>query len=141
MQNMPKVGALSTKGPRTTGDRMSFKVPEVPQRFGDVGDVFGSNATSKSKSRIEETDGSPEDLDKRNRAEVKKTAVRFLAKHGINKEHQSWKDLFGFVYRGASFALRLHMNSKFLDSHIIDEFVEMHVRLYLRGDGILIEPQ
>jgi hypothetical protein len=70
MQNMPKVGAIPTKGPRASGDRTSFKVPEVPQRSGDVGDVFGSNATSKSKSRIEETDGSPEDLDKRNRAVI-----------------------------------------------------------------------
>lgn len=37
--------------------------------------------------------------------EVKKSAVKFLSKYGITKEDPDFKEVFGFVYRGASFAL------------------------------------
>lgn len=37
--------------------------------------------------------------------EVKKSAVKFLSKYGIAKEDSDFKEVFGFVYRGASFAL------------------------------------
>lgn len=36
---------------------------------------------------------------------MKKSAVRNLEKYGIIKEHPDFKEMFGFVYRGASFAL------------------------------------
>lgn len=37
--------------------------------------------------------------------EVKKSAVKFLSKYGITKDDPEFKEVFGFVYRGASFAL------------------------------------
>jgi len=37
--------------------------------------------------------------------EVKKSAVKFLSKYGITKDDPDFKEVFGFVYRGASFAL------------------------------------
>lgn len=36
---------------------------------------------------------------------MKKSAVKFLSKYGITKEDPEFKEVFGFVYRGASFAL------------------------------------
>ena len=36
---------------------------------------------------------------------MKKSAVKFLSKHGITKDDPDFKEVFGFVYRGASFAL------------------------------------
>ena len=37
--------------------------------------------------------------------EVKKSAVKFLSRYGVTKEDPEFKEVFGFVYRGASFAL------------------------------------
>ena len=31
--------------------------------------------------------------------------MKFLSKHGITKDDPDFKEVFGFVYRGASFAL------------------------------------
>ena len=36
---------------------------------------------------------------------MKKSAVKFLLKYGITKDDPDFKEVFGFVYRGASFAL------------------------------------
>lgn len=36
---------------------------------------------------------------------MKKSAVKFLSKYGITKDDPDFKEVFGFVYRGASFAL------------------------------------
>lgn len=36
---------------------------------------------------------------------MKKSAVKFLLKYGIKKDDPDFKEIFGFVYRGASFAL------------------------------------
>lgn len=36
---------------------------------------------------------------------MKKSAVKFLSKYGITRDDSEFKEVFGFVYRGASFAL------------------------------------
>lgn len=127
----PKAG--SVKG---LGRSASFRVPD---------DVFGStplvtstlSVKGKGKGKIEGL--SSEQFETLNKAEVKKSAVKFLSKYGITKDDPDFKEVFGFVYRGASFALRTCMRSEVISTNLIDKCADMHVRMYVRGDGSVVK--
>jgi len=70
---------------------------------------------------------------------VKKSAVKFLSKYGITKDDANFKEIFGFVYRGASFALRTGMGSEVISVNLIDKCADMHARMYVRGDGSVVK--
>lgn len=98
---------------------------------------------------------------------MKKSAVKFLSRYGITKEDAEFKEVFGFVYRGASFALvglrvrrafcccgfdggardahcfglaqRTCMGSEVISTNLIDKCADMHARMYVRGDGSVVK--
>jgi hypothetical protein len=64
--------------------------------------------------------------------EVKKSAVKFLSKYGITKDDPDFKEVFGFVYRGSSFALvspySLHLLLGLLDAfHMCELGVDWNI--------------
>ncbi|KAI6125524.1 hypothetical protein EV401DRAFT_1855894 [Pisolithus croceorrhizus] len=66
---------------------------------------------------------------------IKKSAVRHLTRVGIPRTHPEFKDIFGFLYRGTAFALRIHMQTTILGEHIVDTVVETHTKLYVMPEG------
>ncbi|KAH7883318.1 hypothetical protein F5I97DRAFT_225706 [Phlebopus sp. FC_14] len=125
-----------------------FKVPELPvkarrKQGGGRADVFGaveplqSLPAGKGKAKATENDVDAEDaegvgsVEAANKLVLKKAAVRHLAAVGILRTHPEFKDLFGFVYRGAAFALRAQITSFPLSAHAVDALVQAHVRLYV----------
>jgi len=133
-----EIKGLPTKAGTTKGlgRGTSFRVPD---------DVFGStplvtptlSAKGKGKGKIEGL--SNEQFETLNKAEVKKSAVKFLSKYGIAKDDPNFKEVFGFVYRGASFALRTCMRSEVISTNLIDKCADMHARMYVRGDGSVVK--
>ncbi|KII95539.1 hypothetical protein PLICRDRAFT_25981 [Plicaturopsis crispa FD-325 SS-3] len=120
-----------------------FKVPSVPTR----GDVFGplcsgsgvDNGNGKGKGKAQDKERAEADkerekaeaeMEQSNKSVLKKLAMRLLASAGADKTDAGFKELFGFVYRGAAFALRSSMKVKKLDMQIAERAVEAHVRLY-----------
>ncbi|KAF9647750.1 hypothetical protein BDM02DRAFT_3187739 [Thelephora ganbajun] len=127
---------LKTGSTKSLGRSASFRVPD---------DVFGStpmatsalSAKGKGKGKVEGL--SSEQFEILNKAEVKKSAVKFLLKYDIAKDDPDFKEVFGFVYRGASFALRTCMGSEIISTNLIDKCADMHARMYVRGDGSVVK--
>ncbi|KAH7921024.1 hypothetical protein BV22DRAFT_1039152 [Leucogyrophana mollusca] len=96
-----------------------FKVPALPRTksksTANGEDVFGviqpSNDKGKGKARDVDTFDarvsitSDSTIEEENKTVIKKTAVKHLSSVGVNKSHPEFKDLYGFVYKGAAFAL------------------------------------
>ncbi|GBE80860.1 hypothetical protein SCP_0305800 [Sparassis crispa] len=91
-----------------------FKVPMLPARLTPLPSEPQSSTAGRSGHTVDgkhraggvlET-SSPEDVEKANKATVKRAAVRCLADHGIGKDHDEFNELFQMIYRGTSFALR-----------------------------------
>ncbi|KIJ66062.1 hypothetical protein HYDPIDRAFT_166993 [Hydnomerulius pinastri MD-312] len=131
----------------SSGDPV-FKIPELPAKarreHGHAGtDVFGAveppralvNGKGKGKARdadIEtEESQSLGSIEAANKLLLKKSAVRHLANAGVSRTHAEFKDLFGFVYRGAAFALRAQMKLSHISTHAMDALIEAHVKLYV----------
>ncbi|KAF9237870.1 hypothetical protein BU15DRAFT_75671 [Melanogaster broomeanus] len=66
-----------------------------------------------------------------NKVVLKKSAVSHLTNAGIPRTHAEFKDIFGFVYRGAAFALRGQIRTSQLSTHAVDALIEAHVKLYV----------
>jgi len=75
------------------------------------------------------------EIERDNKVLLKQSAVHALSFHGINKQHLEFKELFGFVYRGAMFALRKKMKAVTLDTRTVDRMVEAHVGMYVSAGG------
>ncbi|KAG9316337.1 hypothetical protein JVU11DRAFT_2368 [Chiua virens] len=131
-----------------------FKVPEVPAKVrreqGDIGtDVFGAVASlqprsvhGKSKAKATVTgheDGENENestIEGANKLVLKRLVVHYLAEMGIPRSHVEFKEIFGFVYRGASFALRSQLKTLPICTQAAEVIVEAHVKMYvLMSDG------
>ncbi|KIJ06467.1 hypothetical protein PAXINDRAFT_158718, partial [Paxillus involutus ATCC 200175] len=126
-----------------------FKVPELPakarRRQEDAGtDVFGiveppltstNGSSAKGKGKAKDTGLDGEDgessTEATNKIVLKKSAVRHLANAGISRSHPEFKDLFGFVYRGAAFALRAQIKTSHLSTQAVEAITEAHVKLYV----------
>ncbi|KAH7906631.1 hypothetical protein BJ138DRAFT_1129774 [Hygrophoropsis aurantiaca] len=143
MTRLPKPGSQGTV----------FKIPALPRSksqskisnedvFGAIEPGKGKNTTSvdKGKGKGREINALPTVPDstsefnateEQNKTVVKKTAVKYLAAAGIDRSHPEFKDIFGFVYRGAAFALRAKIKSSQLCRTGVDTLVETHVKLYV----------
>ncbi|KAL4079317.1 hypothetical protein J3A83DRAFT_4368055 [Scleroderma citrinum] len=113
----------SGKDQPTLQGSSDFKVPDVPQKvrridvFGtiehppDVVNEVGGAGKWRGKERgldaENEVEGSERlgSIEAANKLVVKRLAVRRLAQAGIPRTHPEFKELFGFIYRGAAFAL------------------------------------
>ncbi|KAI0002280.1 hypothetical protein BJV74DRAFT_818321 [Russula compacta] len=73
------------------------------------------------------------ELEKANKAVVKRAASDCLAKHGIHKVDTNFKEIWGFVYRGTEFALRTQMQSRAIESRAAEKFAKVHAEMYVRG--------
>ncbi|KIM63907.1 hypothetical protein SCLCIDRAFT_1213702 [Scleroderma citrinum Foug A] len=131
-----------------------FKIPDVPQKarrndtrsdvFGTIehppDPVNGSGGTGKGKGRAVgaeiEAEGNEciESIEAENKLVIKRSAVRRLAQVGISHTHPEFKDLFGFIYRGTSFALRAQMKAASLSLRAVNALVEAHAKLYVVSD-------
>ncbi|KAF8845963.1 hypothetical protein BDN67DRAFT_6153 [Paxillus ammoniavirescens] len=136
------------KGQPSSKDSV-FKVPELPakarRRQEDAGtDVFGiveppltstNGSSAKGKGKAKDTDLDDEDgessTEATNKIVLKKSAVRHLANVGISRTHPEFKDLFGFVYRGAAFALRAQIKTSQPSTQAVEAITEAHVKLYV----------
>jgi len=167
------------------GDKI-FKVPDVPLRSGcghsgpDGEDVFGAIGLNglagdknggKGKGKGKDVLGTKEEdnvvgeIEIDNKMLIKQSAVHALSFHGITKQHEEFKELFGFVYRGAMFALvrlfclsfiyssgflaslcrfiiplnllsqRKKVKVATLDTRTVDRIVEAHVGMYVSTVG------
>ncbi|KAF8554840.1 hypothetical protein OG21DRAFT_1508486 [Imleria badia] len=120
----------------------TFKVPELPvkarRKQGDAGtDVFGAvepprplSVNGKGKGKAEEGE-SGNTIEEANKLVLKKLSVLHLSNVGIPRSHDEFKDVFGFVYRGASFALRSQLKTMHITAHAAEAVVEAHVKLYV----------
>ncbi|EGO00806.1 hypothetical protein SERLA73DRAFT_167044 [Serpula lacrymans var. lacrymans S7.3] len=151
MLHLPRQGSgtISQKGEPV------FKVPLLPSRAvlkpkgggkGKVNpnveiDVFGAvghlDSKDKNKRKAEENDALVEteesacDFEQANKVVIKKTAVKYLGAAGIGKNHPEFKELFGFVYRGTSFALRTKIKVLHMSGKMVNDLVDAHVKLYI----------
>ncbi|KAI0001027.1 hypothetical protein BJV77DRAFT_972151 [Russula vinacea] len=73
------------------------------------------------------------ELEKANKALVKRAASDCLAKHGIHKVDADFKEIWGFVYRGTEFALRHQMQSRAIESRAAEKFAKVHAEMYVKG--------
>ncbi|KAF8132059.1 hypothetical protein EV363DRAFT_1398428 [Boletus edulis] len=117
-----------------------FKVPEIPAKVrrkqGGTGtDVFGAvepprprSVHGKGKGKAEDTENAIEDA---NKLVLKKLSVLHLANAGIPRSHDEFKEVFGFVYRGAAFALRSQLKTRHISALAAEAVVEAHVKLYV----------
>ncbi|KIK96340.1 hypothetical protein PAXRUDRAFT_826052 [Paxillus rubicundulus Ve08.2h10] len=126
-----------------------FKVPELPakarRKQEDAGtDVFGiveppltstngAGARGKGKAKDAALDGEDGEssTEAANKVVLKKSAVRHLANVGISRTHLEFKDIFGFVYRGAAFALRAQIKTSHLSTQTVEAIIEAHAKLYV----------
>ncbi|KAF9222459.1 hypothetical protein BS17DRAFT_190673 [Gyrodon lividus] len=128
-----------------------FKVPALPakarRKQEDAGtDVFGtvepprtpaegSGGKGKGKARdagLEKEDSvSARSIEAANKLALKHSAVHHLANAGISRTHTEFKDLFGFVYRGAAFALRGQIRTSQLSTQAVEVLIGAHVKLYV----------
>ncbi|KAG8220447.1 hypothetical protein J3R82DRAFT_3141 [Butyriboletus roseoflavus] len=128
-----------------------FKAPELPatvrRKQGEAGtDVFGAveppqpqsaNGKGKGKATVvnREDGGIGNAIEGANKLVLKKLAVHHLANAGISRSHSEFKDIFGFVYRGASFSLRSQLKTLHLSAQSAEAFVEAHVKMYVLNSG------
>ncbi|KAH9072755.1 hypothetical protein EDB83DRAFT_2358925 [Lactarius deliciosus] len=73
------------------------------------------------------------ELEKANKAVVKRAASDCLAKYGIHKTDAEFKEIWGFIYRGTEFALRAQMQSRAIECRTADKFAKMHAEMYVKG--------
>ncbi|THH15053.1 hypothetical protein EW146_g5364 [Bondarzewia mesenterica] len=129
MLHMPKSsfrGAIPPNGGIKDDD--VFKVPSLPRsNAAPTGEVRG-----QGKGKAKEIDIVKE-LEKANKALVKKAAVDCLSLYGIQKAHPEFKELWGFIYRGTEFALRSQMRSCAVDIRVANKVIKAHTRLYVDG--------
>ncbi|KAH9965441.1 hypothetical protein BC827DRAFT_1184678 [Russula dissimulans] len=93
-----------------------FKVPPVPDLKGKC------KAPDIAK-----------ELEKANKAVVKRAASDCLAKYGIHKVDADFKEIWGFVYRGTEFALRTQMQTRAIESRAAEKFAKVHAEMYVKG--------
>lgn len=130
MLNLPDATAI--KG--HSGNVSVFKVPEVPQKTNKTetrANMFGP--APRARTLVGEAGGEAIDknIEAANKLIIKKSAVRHLTRAGVPRTHPEFKDIFGFLYRGTAFALRIHMQSTILGEHLVDTVVEAHTKLYV----------
>ncbi|KAA1470511.1 hypothetical protein DENSPDRAFT_879762 [Dentipellis sp. KUC8613] len=118
-----------------------FKVPLLPA---SVSGKEKEKGKGKEREREKEKEGaSPRvkdavldlgrELEKGNKATIKKAAVDCLATYGVEKTNPEFKELWGFIYRGAEFALRTQMQKKAVDHRTVNRLVKAHAKLYLEA--------
>lgn len=143
MLNLPNATTVNGR----SGNVSVFKVPEVPQKtnktetgvsmFGSaprgrtlVGET-GGEAIDKNIEAVLGDERGGDSIEAANKLIIKKSAVRHLTRAAVPRTHPEFKDIFGFVYRGTAFALRIHMQSTMLGEHLVDTVVEAHTKLYV----------
>ncbi|KAI0048858.1 hypothetical protein FA95DRAFT_1678064 [Auriscalpium vulgare] len=99
-----------------------FKVPSLP-----LSAVENEGQGVKGKGKMPDI---AKELQKANKLIVKRAASDCLATYGIEKTHPEFKELWGFVYRGAEFALRSHMQTRAIDTRMVDPIVKLHAEMY-----------
>ncbi|KAG6382060.1 hypothetical protein JVT61DRAFT_697 [Boletus reticuloceps] len=115
-------GSVKEKAKEKSVRDSGFKVPEIPakarRKQGGTGtDVFGAVEPPRPRSVHEKV--------------LKKLSVLHLANAGIPRSHDEFKDVFGFVYRGAAFALRSQLKTRHISALAAEAVVEAHVKLYV----------
>ncbi|KAH0829054.1 hypothetical protein J3R83DRAFT_2511 [Lanmaoa asiatica] len=136
-------GSASQQSQRDT----VFKVPELPakarRKQRDAGtDVFGAveppqpqsvagkgkgKATAPDRENVENGNS----IECANKLVLKKLAVHQLSNVGISRTHSEFKDIFGFVYRGATFALRSQLKTLHISAQAAETVVDAHVKMYV----------
>ncbi|KAH9944612.1 hypothetical protein B0H21DRAFT_892479 [Amylocystis lapponica] len=71
------------------------------------------------------------EMERANKAAVKRAAVRCLAGRGVGKAHAEFNELFQFLYRGTSFALRNTMGAEPVDICAVDTLLDAHAKMYI----------
>jgi len=95
-------------------------------------DVFKVPSLPDPKGKGKALDIAKE-LEKANKAVVKRAASDCLAKYGIHKADAEFKEIWGFVYRGTEFALRTQMQSRAIESRAAEKFAKVHAEMYVKG--------
>ncbi|KAG1813135.1 uncharacterized protein BJ212DRAFT_1569381 [Suillus subaureus] len=109
-----------------------FKVPTLPAKktnHAPEADVFGPLSDAKGKARA--VDDGVGDIEQENKSIIKKFTVRHLDAVGVSKAHPEFKELFGFVYRGTTFALRATIKKSSVSALALETLVEAHIKLYV----------
>ncbi|KAF8622938.1 hypothetical protein AX15_006615 [Amanita polypyramis BW_CC] len=134
--------------------RGGFKVPDMPVSAEGKGktrqiaddDVFGLNLINGEKNH--DTIHGENEVEKTNKNIIKRIALDFLAKTkdpgratSVSRSHPEFKEIFQWVYRGVSFALRVRMRSAIVDAAVVNCLVKTHVEMYVSGHGSLNEAE
>ncbi|TFK25678.1 hypothetical protein FA15DRAFT_617150 [Coprinopsis marcescibilis] len=151
-------GPMVAKRPKLIAGSSSmndvFKVPEVPNKsargnervedvFGDVSESLNDKGKEKAAAIADDPEQNAAALEKANKLQIKKATIAHLAqtkdpnhKHiVVDKQHPEFKDLYGTISRGVSFALRNRTKIETIDATTIERLLRLHVKLYLSGHG------
>ncbi|KAH9949217.1 hypothetical protein B0H21DRAFT_889867 [Amylocystis lapponica] len=116
MLRMPQAKTKAA-GAGRSGD--VFKVPSVPAR------------ARQGEGGPPREDAGGGEMERANKAAVKRAAVRCLAGRGVGKAHAEFNELFQFLYRGTSFALRNTMGAEPVDICAVDTLLDAHAKMYI----------
>ncbi|KAH9929135.1 hypothetical protein B0H21DRAFT_837316 [Amylocystis lapponica] len=116
MLRMPQAKTKAA-GAGSSGD--VFKVPSVPARV------------RQGEGGPPREDAGGGEMERANKAAVKRAAVRCLAGRRVGKAHAEFNELFQFLYRGTSFALRNTMGAEPVDICAVDTLLDAHAKMYI----------
>ncbi|KAM6502729.1 hypothetical protein JOM56_002706 [Amanita muscaria] len=134
-----------------------FKVPQMPSKTAHLKgkgnaqstdtDVFGLNVVNGDTSHTEDGNCRDGEIERTNKNVIKKATLDFLAKTKdpcratfVNRSHPEFKEIFQWVYRGVSFALRVRIKDAPLEPATIQRLVAAHAEMYVGGHGTSKNP-
>ncbi|KAF8633083.1 hypothetical protein AX17_004684 [Amanita inopinata Kibby_2008] len=154
--SQPKKPRLNAIGHDEVGG--AFKIPDIPSKPSNMKgkgkskqvvemDVFGVKVINGEASYDHDWagDGGEEaELERANKNAIKKATLDFLAKTKdpgrpgavfVNRSHPEFKEIFQWVYRGVSYALRARMKSAVIEPTTVQRLVKTHAGMYVGGEG------
>jgi len=123
---------VMTRMPSADVIRNANKPRVLSQTKSTQDDVFKVPSVPDLKGKCKAPDIAKE-LEKANKAVVKRAASDCLAKYGIHKVDADFKEIWGFVYRGTEFALRTQMQTRAIESRAAEKFAKVHAEMYVKG--------
>ncbi|KZV66722.1 hypothetical protein PENSPDRAFT_688746 [Peniophora sp. CONT] len=119
-KSLERSNSLSLRRSVSIADEDVFKVPSVPVR----------KVAEKAPEKVPDI---AKELEKANKATIKRATMDYLTAIGLTKDNPEFKDIFNFVYRGAEFAMRAQMKARAVDTRLVDKFIRAHADMYVKG--------
>ncbi|KAI9508395.1 hypothetical protein F5148DRAFT_1197031 [Russula earlei] len=123
---------VMTRMPSADVNRNANRPGVLSQMKSVQDDVFKVPSLPYPKGKCKAPDIAKE-LERANKAVVKRAARDCLAELGIHKVDADFKETWGFVYRGTEFALRAQMQSRAVESRAAEKFAKVHAEMYIKG--------